>query len=396
MRRRLALAGLTLLCAPAVLHRPLRAQAAGEWRVGAVFPVSGPAALLGDEAVRGLEMAAEAHNAAGGRPVRLLRAEASDAGTALAETRRLIQRERVSALFGSVMATMGLATLQAAEALDTPFIELIAAADSLVAGGGRRFIRTGPSAAAYGRMAAEALTHCLPAPLNLPVDALRVGILHEASPSPEALGAALETALRDAGILIAERVSHAPRSGEWPLLIQRLRAASVNVLIHAAAEGDAAAMLRGLAEANWRPRVVMGVGPAWGLLDMARALEPALEGVYALDVPPIESASGWAQGAAAFAQAYQRRWGSPPRSGLSLAAYTGARLVLAQGGGEAGAALRAGLANLDHPEGGLANGWGWRLDERGQNTRATPVLLQWQAGRPVAVFPPAAAMAAPV
>jgi branched-chain amino acid transport system substrate-binding protein len=395
MHRRIALAGLALLSVPLPLPAPLRAQPAGEWRVGAVFPVSGPAALLGDEAARGLEMAVEAQNAAGGRAVRLLRAEASDAGTALAEARRLIQRERVSLLFGSVAATMGLATLQAAEALDTPFVELVSAADTLVTSGARRFIRTGPSAAAYGRMAADALTHCLPGPLNLPVDALRVGILHEASPTPEAVAAALETALGGANIMIAERVSHSPRSGEWPLLIQRLRAASVNVLIHAAAEGDAAAMLRGLAEAGWRPRVVMGAGPAWGLLDMARALEPALEGVYALDVPPIASASGWAQGAAAFAQVYQRRWGSPPRSGLSLAAYTGARLVLSQGG-ESGQALRAALAALDHPEGALANGWGWRMDERGQNTRATPVLLQWQAGRPVAVFPPAAAAAAPV
>ncbi len=385
------------MSAPAVLRMPLHAQPAGEWRVGGMFPVSGPAALLGDEATRGLEIAVEAQNAAsdGTRAIRLLRAEANDAATALTETRRLIQRERVTLMFGSVMATMGLATLQAAEALDTPFVELVAAADSLVAGGGRRFVRTGPAAAAYGHMAAEALTHCLPGPLSLPVDALRIAILHEASPTPEAMAGALETALRDANILIAERVAHAPRSGEWPALIQRLRAASVNVLIHAAAEGDAAAMLRGLAEAGWRPRVVIGAGPAWGLLDMARALEPALEGVYALDVPPIESASGWAQGAAAFAQAYQRRWGSPPRSGLSLAAYTGARIVLAQGA-EAGQALRAHLARLDHPEGGLANGWGWRLDERGQNTRATPVLLQWQAGRPVAVFPPAAATAAPV
>lgn len=393
MRRRLALAGLALLSAPAAL----RAQPAGEWRVAGVFPRSGPSALLGDEAARGLEMAVEARNALGdgARPIRLLRAEATDAATALAETRRLIQRERVSLLFGSVMASMGLATLQAAEALDTPFVELVSAADSLAAGGGRRFIRTGPAAAAYGHVAAEALTHCLPAPLSLPVDALRVAVLHEASPSPEALGAALETALRAANILIVERVAHAPRSGEWPQLIQRLRAASVNVVIHAAAEGDAAAMLRALAEAAWRPRVVMGAGPAWGLLDMARALEPALEGVFALDVPPIETAAGWAQGAAGFAQAYQRRWGSPPRSGLSLAAYTGARLVLTQAG-EAGQALRAGLAHLDHPEGGLANGWGWRLDDRGQNTRATPVLLQWQAGRPVAVFPPAAAVAAPV
>ncbi|MBB3899904.1 ABC transporter substrate-binding protein [Roseococcus suduntuyensis] len=402
MRRRLALAGLALLSAPLPLRAQTGAAQTGvaqnagaqngaEWRVGAVFPTSGHAALLGDEACRGLELAIEAQNATdAARQVRLLRAEANDPASAMAESRRLIQRERASVLFGSVAATMGLAALQAAEALDTPFVELAAPADTLAAGGGRRFVRAAPAAAAYGRMAAEALIHGLPGPLSLPVEALRVGILHETSPSPEALGAALETALREAGLLIAERVSHAPRTGEWAALVQRLRAASVNVLIHAASEGDAAAMLRALAEAGWRPRVVMGAGPAWGLLDLARAVEPALEGVYALDMPPIESAPGWAQGAAAFAQAYQRRWGSPPRSGLSFAAFSGARTVLAQGPD------RAALGALDLPEGALANGWGWRLDERGQNSRARPVLLQWQAGRPVTVFPAMAAAAVPV
>lgn len=367
--------------------------------MGAVFPLTGPAALLGDEAARGLEMAVEAQNAAGPRPVRLVRADATEPAAALAEARRLVRQERVTLLFGSVVAQMGLAALQAAEALDVPFVELTAATDSLLAGSARRFIRTGPSALAYGRMAAEALIHCLPQPMTLPVPALRVGVLYEASPSPQAVGAAVEASLGGAGIFVAERIGHAPRSTEWGAMVQRLRAAGVNVLIHAANEGDASAMLRALAEASWRPRVLMGAGPAWGLVDMARALEPALDGCFALDVPPIATAAGWAQGAAAFAQAYQRRWGSPPRSGLSLAAYSGARVVLAQGlahGVEQRANLRPALDAVDKPAGSLANGWGWRLDERGQNTRAEPVLLQWQAGRAVTVFPYAAAAAAPV
>jgi len=385
---------MAALAAPA----PLRAQGAGqnaEWRVGAVFPLSGPAALLGDEAARGLEMAVEAQNAAGTRPIRLIRADATEPAGALAEARRLIRQERVTLLFGSVLAQMGLAALQTAEALDVPFVELTAAADSLFAASTRRFIRTGPSALAYGRLAADALTHCLPQPLNLPSAELRVAVLHEASPSPEAVGTAVEASLAGAGIHVVERIGHAPRSTEWGAMVQRLRAAGVNVLVHAANEGDASAMLRALAEASWRPRVLMGAGPAWGLVDMARALEPALDGCFALDVPPIETAAGWAQGAAAFAQAYQRRWGSPPRSGLSLAAFSGARIVLGQVL-EPRAPLRPALDALDQPAGSLPNGWGWRLDERGQNTRADPVLLQWQAGRAVTVFPYVAAAASPV
>ncbi|MCU0944248.1 MAG: ABC transporter substrate-binding protein [Rubritepida sp.] len=391
MRRRHILASMPLLAAPSLA----RAQAS-ELRIGAVFPLSGAAALLGDEAARGLEMAVEARNNGGAaRPLRLIRADATEAAAALAEARRLVQQERVTLLFGSVSAAIGLAVQQGAEALETPFVELAAAADALIERGARLALRTAPSAGAYGRLGATALTQFLPNHLGLPLEALRVALLHENGLSPESLAAALAARLDEAGVTVAERLSHAPRSGEWPATVQRLRAAGINVVVHAAMEADALAMLRALADAGWRPRAVIGAGPAWGLSEMARALGPVLEGVFALDVPPIECSPAWALGARRFAEAYQRRWGSAPRSGLSLAAYTGARVVLGQGTLERGP-LRAALNALDQPGGALPNGWGWRLDERGQNTRAAPVLLQWQAGRPVAVFPQAAAAAAPV
>ena len=195
--------------------------------------------------------------------------------------------------------------------------------------------------------------------------------------------------------MITDRLPHATRTTDMPAMVQRLRAAGVNVLIQAGSEGDAVSLFRALAEANWRPAAVIGAGPAWGLTDLARAAGPALNSAFALDVPPIDTADRWAPGARPFAEAYQRRWGTPPRSGLSLATYAGAQLVLSQPNLER-APLRASLAALDLPESSLPNGWGFRMDERGQNTRAPPVLLQWQAGKPVAVFPAEAAAAAPI
>lgn len=389
MRRRLALA-LPFLATPALAQ-----QQAAEWRVGALFPLSGAAALLGDEAARGLELAVEERNAAGGRAVRLIRADVTEPGQALAEARRLIQQERAGLLFGSVSAPIGQAVLQAAESLETPFVELAAAADNLTERGARQLVRTAPRATDYAVLGAEALTRCLPAHLGQPVDGLRVALLHENGASSESIAVALETRLREAGLTVAERLSHGARTTEMPAMVQRLRAAGVNVLIHAASEGDAISLFRALAEASWRPAAVIGAGLAWGLADLARAVGPALDSTFALDVPPIETADRWAPGARLFAEAYQRRWGTPPRSGLSLAAYTGAQLILSQPNLERGP-LRASLAALDLAEGSLPNGWGFRMDERGQNTRARPVLLQWQSGRPVAVFPAEVAAAAPV
>jgi branched-chain amino acid transport system substrate-binding protein len=271
-------------------------------------------------------------------------------------------------IFGSVGTAAALAAGMAAETLDTLYVEVVTPTDALTERGARLFIRPVPRAAAYGVQAAGALTRFLPARLNLPADALRVAVLHESGGAAEAIGLACEAQLREAGLAVVERLSHVPRTSEMPALAQRLRAAGIAVLLHAAGEGDAAALLRAMEEAGWRPRALIGVGSAWAL-----AQAPGLEGSFALDVPPIASAEAWATGAQPFAEAYQRRWGAAPRSGLSLAAFAVARPVLA-------APQRAALAALDLPEGELANGWGFRLDERGQNTRAAPVLMQVAAG----------------
>ena len=383
------------LAPPALVPPALAQTSAQEWRLGGLFPLSGANAVLGDEAARGLEIAIAERNAAGGRPCRLIRADVTEPAQALAEARRLIQAERAVLLFGSVSAPIGLAASQAAESLDSTFVELAAAADALFERGARHLVRTAPSAADYGLLGAEALTRFLPNHLGHPADALRIAILHEAGASSESIATHLEARLRETGLVVAERLPHAARTPEMPAMVQRLRAAGVNVLIHAAAEGDAVALFRAMQDANWRPPAILGAGPAWGLVELSRAIGPALDGCFGLDVPPIETAERWATGARPFAEAYQRRWGSAPRSGLSLAAYAGALAVLAQPSLER-AALRGGLATLDQAEGQWANGWGFRLDDRGQNLRARPVLLQWQAGRPVAVFPAEAAAASPV
>jgi branched-chain amino acid transport system substrate-binding protein len=48
---------------------------------------------------------------------------------------------------------------------------------------------------------------------------------------------------------------------------------------------------------------------------------------------------------------------------------------------------------VDIPEGQTATGWGAKFDEKGQNTRAKPLLMQWQGGELVTVFPQSAAVA---
>ena len=73
--RRPLLGGLAALAAPAgraAAQAGAPAAPANELRLGALFPFSGGLAVLGDESFRGLELAAEERNAAGGVLGRLI------------------------------------------------------------------------------------------------------------------------------------------------------------------------------------------------------------------------------------------------------------------------------------------------------------------------------------
>ena len=178
--RRPLLGGLTALAfgAPALAQQ---AEGGNSLRLGALFPFTGPLALLGDEHFRGLELAAEERNAAGGllgKPIRLVRGDAAEAAQAQAEVKRLQGTERVVALFGTCASPLSFAATQAAELQGVPYIELGAIADPITDRGFRLLVRTCPRASEVGRMAVDAVAEPLSAAWNKPLGGLSVAVLH--------------------------------------------------------------------------------------------------------------------------------------------------------------------------------------------------------------------------
>jgi branched-chain amino acid transport system substrate-binding protein len=424
MRRRLLLAAALPVaalapCGPALAQTapppaapqppaaPGAAPAPGELRFGALFPLSGPLALLGDEAYRGLELATEARNAAGGvlgRPLRLLRTDVTEPAQAGAEARRLAAlpaAERPFAMFGTLDTQLALAASQAAELQGLPYLELVAPGEALTERGFRLLFRSAPRTRDYAQTALEAVT-----PLSLLLGeaeaAVRIGVLHAAdAPGAEAVGLALEAGIRERGLTLAERAGYAVQQpAEMAAAVRRLRAASAQVVLHAGSGrgGDAVALFRALADEGWRPKGgVVGLGGGYMLRETAQALGAAFEGTLVADLPQPQMEERFAPGLAAFAEAYQRRYGAEMRSGHSAACFVGAMLfydALQRAGAADAARFRGAVLAAEVPLRGLANGWGARFEERsGQNHRARPVLQQWRGRRLLAVRPADAAVA---
>lgn len=401
-RRRL-LAAAALLATPrgaaAQAPAPSAASAAAEWRFGAIYPLSGAPALLGDESFRGLEMAVEERNAGGGllgRPIRLLRADASDEAAAVGEARRLGGAEKVSALFGTYGSTLSFAATQASEAQGLPFFELGAVADSITERGFRNLYRTCPRASDFAALTATAMEAVLSPLLGRPRASLRAALLHEDALFGNSVAEMQTARLREAGTEVVERITYPPRANDLSGAVQRLREASTEVLLHTAGQNDPILLFRTMREVGWRPRMVIGSGAGYSLADTARAVGAGFEGVMSIDFPAFAIAERVAPGNAAFAEAYRRRYGADPRSGHSLANFCGARIALdgiQRAGGLDKDRLRAAMLSTDIAEGSTPNSWGAAFDERGQNTRARPCLMQWQDGRLVTIHPEPAAVA---
>ena len=89
MFKKLKLAAIAIGC---VATLGLNTVKAADLKLGALFPLSGGLALLGDESFRGVQIAVDERNAAGGvngNKVVLVKADAVDANQSVGEARRL-------------------------------------------------------------------------------------------------------------------------------------------------------------------------------------------------------------------------------------------------------------------------------------------------------------------
>jgi branched-chain amino acid transport system substrate-binding protein len=373
--------------------------AAAPLPVGALFPFSGSLSLLGDESFRGLDLATDERNAAGGllgRPITLVRGDATEARPATAEAMRLVEQAKVACVFGSYAAAVAIAGSAVTELAGIPYFELDALADAVTERGLKLTFRTGPLASAVGRMMVDTVADTLLPLWRMAAGNLKLALLHEDGPTGSAVAEAQEQRCKERGLPIAERISYPATSIDLGPIVQRLRGAEADAVLHTAHANDVVVFHRALKQANWRPRMVIGAGGGYSLNDTAQVLDGGFDGVMNVDVTQYRTTDLVAPGVAGVAAAYQRKYGAPPRSGHSLVCYAGARVffeIMQHAGTFERDKLRAAMLATDIPDESLVGGFGVKFDDKGQNTRAMPFLSQWQKGVLVTIAPKDAAVA---
>jgi branched-chain amino acid transport system substrate-binding protein len=369
-------------------------------KIGALYPFSGGLALLGDESFRGLEIAIEERNAAGGlngKKLQIVRGDAVDPNQAVGEARRLTSVEKVPVIFGTYSSSLSVAATQVAELAGIPYFELGAISDPITERNFKNVYRTNPTARVFASEMVDAVIDVIAPALNVDYKTLKVAIIHEDSLYGQTVAGYQTSRAKEKGINLVETLPYSANSVDLTPVILRLKSAGVDVVLQTSYQNDTVLFFRQMKEQGLKLKAVMGAGGGYSLRDTLVAIGAEnMEGALNVDFTQYRTNTKAAPGLDEFVKKYQAKYSTAPRSGHSLANYMGAKIFLdamAAAKDLSSVSIREALMKVDVPVGATATGWGVKFDEQGQNTRVAPFLMQWQGGELVTVYPPEAAVA---
>jgi branched-chain amino acid transport system substrate-binding protein len=336
--------------------------------IGVALPLSGDFSLIGNECQRGILLAADAANAAGGiagKPIQLTPADILDAAQASSTINDLNTKNHAALILGTGTSALSYPSSAAAELAQIPYIELNAPADGITTRGFKFLLRTGPTTSMIANLAA--------ATLQARFKGRKIGLLFNTGATGGAIANAAIAAFTAAKtpILLAQGYPEDMTDLQDP--VARLKRAGVEVVLHASGPADVLAFFAAMQAQSWSPAAILGCGDGYMLRETAFALGPAFNGTFTISAP------FYPPSADAIASAYTARFGMPPRTADSLTAYVGAKLVFdtLSAAGDPARLLDV-LRKTNIAPGGLANGFGAAFDHSGQNTRSFVALQQWQ------------------
>ncbi len=379
--------------------------------LAAVYPLSGRQAEGGRDELRGLQMAADFINRAGGvhrRPVRIQAADAPSADAAPAAVRDAVAKSGARIVVGTYGSTMALPAAEAANALGATFWETGAVAEMLTSRGQRHRFRTVGSGSALGRAATRFTAEVIARRLQRAPATVRLALLYadDVYGRSVATGHRLEAAT--AGMPVVLDRGYDPRRVDPQALAASLQAAHPDVLLSASYLEDGVALRRALLANRVPLKALVGTSSGFCLPEFGKALEGDAVGLFAADKPDgqirPEALAPTARALLTRVRAaYEDTYGTN-LSAAALHGFVGGWVLLHEVLPRARTlepedVARAALA-VDLPMGSLINGSGVRFappdaPDAGQNQRAVAVVGQWQASRLMRVVYPASFAQAP-
>ena len=394
-----------VLAAGSLVAAAAPASAQVEVKVGLIAPMSGPWARQGDLMLKGANLAIDDINKAGGikalggAKLKLLIFDAGDSVEKAknAAQRMVAQEPDLIGATGSWLSSFTLGVTEVTERAELPILTL-SYSDQITARGFKFVFQTSPTGGSQA-------VSTLPAIMKMAEDATgkkpkTVAIIMDNTAAPMSFA----KPMREGGIeklgmkLVVDETFTPPLSDATPL-IQKVRSSRPDflLLLPTSIPDDKMCLEKMHEFGLGRGRIpVVSNGAHIGAPDMLKNLgKDLLEGVMTI-------VANWgAKGQEAIIKDFIAKTGEPWITQDSLSTY-GDMLIFKEALEKAGAADRrkvaAAIRTMDTTDGPAKYFPGGRVkfDENGRRVGADVVVVQWQNGVPVTVYPPTSAMAQPI
>jgi branched-chain amino acid transport system substrate-binding protein len=389
------------------LATPVRAQAK-EVVIGVIYPLSGASAQIGVDAQRAFETAAdivnknydfdlpmakgEGFSGLGGARLRLVFADhQADPQKGRAEAERLITQEKVSAIVGTYQSAVAVTVSQICERYQIPFLSADNSSPSLHRRGLKYYFRAAP----HDEMFSTAMFDFFDAMKKKGQKIETLALFHEDTIfGTDSANAQLKLA-SERGYKIVADIKYRANSPSLTAEVQQLKAANADVLMPSSYTTDGILLIKTMGELGYKAKNIVAQDAGFS--------EKALYDAVGDKIPGVISRGSFSLDLAAKRPMVGKINDMfKERSGKDFNDYSSRQfmglIVMADAINRAkstdGEKIREALVATDMPGEQTIMPWKRvKFDEMGQNNDADPVLLQYNGGKFVTVFPPQAAVA---
>ncbi len=371
--------------------------------LGAIYPMTGPAALGGEVAKYAIETALDIINnkhdvdlplakteglpRLGGAKVRVIILDhqgSPEKGLSAAE--KLISQDKVAALMGTYYSSVAAVVSQLCERSQIPFISLEASSPTLHRRGFKWFFRPGPHDEFFSHAMFEFMNDLNKKKgLNLE----KIALLHEDTLFGTDSSSAQTKFAKEFGYTIVADVKYRAKALSMISEVQKLKSANPDILLATSYTSDAILILKTMKDLNYMPKILIGQNAGWSDPEFIREMGKDAEGitsrnVFAIDLtekkPSIKSVN----------ELYKKRANRDLSDNTSRELM--GTLVMADAINRAGStdpeAIRKALVETDiKPEQIIMLWKGIKFGPDGQNIYANPIMTQWHQGDMVTVWP---------
>ncbi len=397
---------LSLVTVAALAALPFGRATAGKHEVviGVIYPLSGPVAQAGIDAVAALNTAIEIINEEsnlnvplakgkglpnlGGAKIRIVVADHQgkpDIGQG--ETERMITQEGVVAMYGAYYSSVTAAGSQVAERLQIPWVNGESTSPKLTKRGFKWFFRTTPHDGEFTQVMFEFLDD-FQKKRGKKLES--VAIFHEDTLWGTDSGAVQSKMAKDGGYKVATKIAYRAKTTSLSSEVQNLKAANADVFFPSSYTSDAMLFMRTAKELDYNPKLLVAQNAGYTDPTFLSTLGKDAEGVItrspfntdlAKTIPLINEIN------AAFKKYSKGR----DLSDVPVRAFTGF-MVLADAINRAGSTdpekIRKALTETDMPSDQLIVPWrGIKFGADGQNQLVRGILMQVQNGKYCTVYP---------